>query len=728
MAETGPEIPGGEKKESELPQSKFEAIQANLDKFINNPDSKEEMRLKLERARLLREAKDVGIFRSVKDYMRELQSSHDLVEAGKKISSMTSPKNVNKLENDAQEKEGWDDDFKGMIKQYIETALLNMRLELARAGGGNFATDEERADAIHRLEREIDIKGWGLPPANLSALARGYLESQKREIESRTDVEKVQTEKSESVATVEALNKLNQNIEGLLHQVERAFQNQGEAIGGALKEISTDNARALIEAFGDKDPGKERQRWSDTEHKQQFYARFTPNIEPRFYQLLSPEKREEFDARWQLARAAFIKRATAGAPDKYRENQELELFGREQMEILYKLPGVRLMLEGYAQAITNSRTFNVDGRQISFWQIKDADTFLKFREAMRSEILSDAGIFNNTDEVRHAEESRRGWWMDLLRKEADAVAWNWIWVGNLTESADSRYSFSGLSVPNIPGAISAGEYKYVLHPQERFEAKSSSGHFWGIFGKWGVTQLQRIKDEARARFKYNGSKDEFRFLAATRDNYWEWRKTEERATDPKKNAAGGMIYEIYAPECYATAPCGSFWEETSISNIDANGRENRTSLLDYLREGNPIPWEDVPQDAWSIYLFGKFHKAFKLLEYFNPEKPPQKFDMRQDGWGSIWANPLLELFTRLGLEKKIKGLRDDYKSQQTFHNLKVWLVYAGFGGVKDIDSQNPTIPLGSRNRDIVTNVLRHRNVKYLKKRRLLPGGEGLNIE
>lgn len=611
------------------------------------------------------------------------------------------------------------------LKGLIGVAI---RAEAAKVVASGIAT---KLKDLNAGDRQLWLKGKNYTDREVNRLGR--LASENHIFDFATDapaelvgaaLPKEPMRVSESVATVEALNKLNQNIEALLNRVEKAFESQGDALGVALKDISTDNARAMVEAFGDKDPGKERQRWSDTEHKQQFYARFTPNIEPGFYKLLSSEKREEFDARWQLARAAFIKRATAGAPDKYRENQELELFGREQMEILYKLPGVKLMLEGYAQAITNSRTFNVDGRQISFWQIKDADTFLKFRDAMRREILSNAGIFSNTEEVREAEESRRGWWADLLRKEADAVAWNWIWAGNLTESADSRYSFSGISAPNIPSAISAGEYKYVLHPQERFEAKSSSGHFWGIFGKWGVTQLKRIKDESNLR----GDRDEIRFLAASRNNYWEWDKTNEPSSDPRKAAAGGKIFEVYVPECYTTAPCGSFWEETKISQFGANGRERKMSLLDYLRTGDSIPWEDVSQDAWSIYLFGKFHKAYQLLEYFNPEKPPQKFDMRQDGWGSIWANPLLELFTRLGLDRQTKGLVDSHKSHQTFHNLKVWLVYAGFGGVKNIDSRNPTVPLDSRTKDTVTNVLRHRNVKYLKGRGLLPGGEGLNIE
>lgn len=489
--------------------------------------------------------------------------------------------------------------------------------------------------------------------------------------------------------------------------------NPGESIKGYLDRLNQ-NIEELFGSMQGVSPRVERERWSDVEHSQQFYARFSPNVEPKFYQQLTPEKRREFDARWQLARAAYVKRATAGSPDKYRENQELEMLGREQMEILYKIPGVRELLQGYAQAITNKKTFEVDGKQMSFWEIRSADDFSKFRESMRNEILNRPNLFNNTNEVRSSgDESQKTWWVELLKKEADAIAWNWIWVGNLTESADSRYSYSGKPTFGIPSAVSAGEYKYALHPQERFEGKSFMQHFWGAFGKWGVTQMQRIKNESG----YSG-KDDIKFLPAKRNEYWRWKLAEgEKPTDEKKAAQGGRVFNVYAPECYPTTSCKSFWEESEIT-VSKNNRTSKRSLLEFLRNNEIIPWEEVPQDAWAIYMYGKFHKAYQLLQVFNPEKP---IDIRKPGWALDWANSTLELFVRLDPKQTLEELTKTKKTYQTYHNLKVWAVHAAFGGVSNINNNEPSLSLGFQDKIVVQGALNSQRNKYLQN-------EKLNIE
>lgn len=501
-----------------------------------------------------------------------------------------------------------------------------------------------------------------------------------------------------------------------LLEVQQKLLEDFEKRGLALDELLRGSAQQtvlLTESLVGVEPREERKRWTDVEYTLQFYTRFTPNLEPKFYQRLSTEERNKFDTRWQLARAAFVKRATANLPEKYKENQDLEQFGKEKMEVLYEsIPGVRQMLEAYSRAITLGEKIKIrdNGREkeMSFWEVEDADTFEKFRVSLRNKTLEDK-IFLGSDEVRKAKTKEdREWWLDLLRKEADAGAWNWIWVGNLVESAESRYSWSGRAFFGIPSIMSAGEHKYVLHPQERFESKAFSGHFWGAFGKWGVTQVDRIKSEMSRNAGYNGDKDEIKFLPGDRSDYWSYGLSKgENPIDEKKKELGGRVFVIFAPECYPTASCKSFFEETTLEVKVSSGKYEKSFLLEYLTSGKRIPWAEVSQDAWGIYMWGKFNKAFQLLQYFNPE---ELLDINKKGWAIAWSNPLLELYRRLGLENELKKRKVGH---QTFSKLKKWAFYASQGGVKDIDSKTPTLNLGRTDQYVVERSLKHPRVKYL---------------
>lgn len=512
------------------------------------------------------------------------------------------------------------------------------------------------------------------------------------------------------------LDRLTNKIEDLVSRNQETIDLVSRGLletRDALNQSQQRTAQA-VEGLRGLPQEKERERWIDAEYNQDFYTRFQPNQEPKFYTLLSEEERRVFDARWQLARAAFVKKATSGFPDKYRENQDLMLFGKEQMERLYKIEGVKDMLRAYAKAIVEGERFTLkDGNNISFWEIKDAKTFETFRESLRRTYLTD-GQFGSLFQ-RIPEDSRRvdglqpekwkGWWINLFKKEADAAAWNLIWVSNLVESANSRYSWTGQVYPDLPGNLRAGEYQYVLHPQERFEGKSVIKHFWGAFGKWGVEQLKRIERETR----FDKENDEIWFQGAPKDNCWGWEEQDNsvRPRDPKKH---GRVFLVSAPECYPIVSAKSFWEET------------RTPLLESLLKGNPIPWEKLSEDEWAIYLTGKFHKAFSLLEYFMGEKP---MEMQKSGYAVAWANPLIELFQRLKPGDKLEELRGRDRPplakipHQTFPALKAWTVYASFDGVKNIDSKRPTLNMSLQTRMIIEGALKHSRVKYFSS------GQGL---
>ena len=86
-------------------------------------------------------------------------------------------------------------------------------------------------------------------------------------------------------------------------------------------------------------------------------------------------------------------------------------------------------------------------------------------------------------------------------KSADAISWNWMWVSNLVESVDSRYC-KELGEDTLrerhgemPPAICSDDLRSIFHPQEKFEDKCAKGLEWGAFGKWGRSQIERIKRE-----------------------------------------------------------------------------------------------------------------------------------------------------------------------------------------------------------------------------------------
>lgn len=139
----------------------FLSIQEGLYDLRDKPDETKERKLKLERARLINEAKEVGVFTSLKGAMAEMQMEYSFGDAYEKIKSAK----VERLENEAKGLQGWDDKFSGMLEHYRDGAMRNMQLAAMEVEGKS--DDEEKA-----LRREIDLLGWGTPPAGLERLLK----------------------------------------------------------------------------------------------------------------------------------------------------------------------------------------------------------------------------------------------------------------------------------------------------------------------------------------------------------------------------------------------------------------------------------------------------------------------------------------------------------------------------------------------------------------------------
>jgi len=658
-----------EKVERDPEAGLFNSIQEELVDLEHNPHLERETALKMGRQYLLNEAKERMIFRDIRPQILKAQISNDYETSLEIIKNI----NTGNLEYREAAQSDWSKDFRGMLNVYKETALFHTRLAYLRASSqGNIAQAKG-------LERKLDLRSWGDPPLELYPIALQWV---------------TQQEVTRGVTQV----------------------TDGEELTQALDR--------LTESLGEGSPEAERLKWIDMEYKMEFYEKFDPRTEPKFYKnFTNEEERRLWDDRWQLARAAYFKKLTATAPDKYTENQHLSMFGKEQMERLYDMPGVKRMMEGYTQAIVLEEVTSPDGRKhkVDFWPqgkremkrgIKDAATFDKFRKEMRERML----VNENLDKVAQIE--------------ADAVAWSMIYVGNLAESVDSRYSYSGRSHFGMPGVLMAEEYKFVLHPQERFEVKSLLGHFYGAFGKWGVEHVGNFKDEVNFSFK----NDEVLFFHTEPKKYWKYEQPKGVKPESKEaEEEGGRVFYMYTPECYPTITAKSFWEETKVGKPD-----EQVPLLTILLKGEDIDWDSMYQDAWPIYMFGSFNKAVQLLEYYKPGKE------LEEGKEVEWTRPLMELFGRLKPKREMDRLWKIYSLSrksglgrkdreylekedptgklgqnalpptQSFLNLKTWAVWASYGGIHDPTSKKATPPLTNMDRRILQTKLSNSQNRFIQ--------------
>ena len=158
----------------------------------------------------------------------------------------------------------------------------------------------------------------------------------------------------------------------------------------------------------------------------------------------------------------------------------------------------------------------------------------------------------------------------------------------------------------------------------------------------------------------------------------------------------------------------SFWEETEI---------NKRSLLRHLLEGDKILWrESERSDPWIGYLPIKMNKAVSLLEYFKPGKPMKGGEERE------WVIPLQDAFRRLKLKSTIeKQLKNEPRAETAYHNLKVWAVYAAFGGAGKPHKRGPISPLDALSRTALENKLRAYQLGYLERGLGAFTGEALKI-
>lgn len=133
----------------------FKDIQNDLYNLKDSPDSAKERTLIIERARIVNQAREVGVFETMKRHVLDIQLNNpSLLVSGPLINSI----NPLRMEDEARGLRGWDDKFDGLLSTYKDGVLRNVQLAYLKKTNGN-------PTLIAELEREIDLLNWGTPPA-----------------------------------------------------------------------------------------------------------------------------------------------------------------------------------------------------------------------------------------------------------------------------------------------------------------------------------------------------------------------------------------------------------------------------------------------------------------------------------------------------------------------------------------------------------------------------------
>ncbi|MEK7472467.1 MAG: hypothetical protein AAB625_00330 [Patescibacteria group bacterium] len=521
----------------------FTEIQEDLYSFKNSPNPEKERELRIERARLINEAKEVGIFVSMKHHLLDIQTNNPSITTSAPLINSI---NVQRLEDEAKGLSGWDDKFDGLLQAYKEGALRNMSLAFLKKTNGSVL---EVAD----IEKEIDLLNWGTPPALVNSMPI---------------------------------------------QPELATQNGGMD--------PHEFARAMAEAQGLQTPEKYLQDALDTEEYLKTAFQIVPGAEPRFWPILTEEQKAEWQVRATLLIAAYKKNNADGTDKLYMgERKEMAVdLGKLAQQRIFKKPGVLATVGVYGTVIGDKKfrdwqkledveyeedvknkdgsirhkkgdikhkgLYNADGTPSDinlkkvFCEVLKNDDIKKslindygkdlLHKLLASEIKLQEGcadsFYPHKDKIqgtpideksfRETRKSVRHWLltkgrdlllsedelanrdeffdtrfsskedlfkeMSLRAREAEQIAWNYIYITDLIENFDSREYRPEGTGRLFPSSFWQLFQWVPMHPQERFEAKIRRDldpkEHWSSLGTWGVYQITHggLRDE-KGNFK-----------------------------------------------------------------------------------------------------------------------------------------------------------------------------------------------------------------------------------
>jgi hypothetical protein len=456
-----------------------------------------------------------------------------------------------------------------------------------------------------------------------------------------------------------------------------------------------DPINLLIDAMRGIPPAVQRDRYADVMLQNELFTRFQPGTEPKFYQDMVGNEKIKYDALMQIARASYVKRVTSNHPEEFGsdKNDDLKNLTIEQAEILYKMPGARIMMEQYARLQVYGRITLPNGTRIDLNQIVDGTSLRAAREELGRYVAQREGL------------------TETQRKEADVAAWGFTYCSLLAESCNSRFfrydnQSRNIRLEHLPGDIVAQEFWAIMHPQEDFERRCSSGQRWGYLGQWGVEQVIRIKN----KLKFDDTKDVILYEdAPNKNSYWEAERTGQQiqVIDKKQSKSKNEIV-INSPDFLPPITIGSFLEETKV---------NGHTLLELLVDGDEIDWQKVGEGPFGGWV-AKIDAAYKLIDYYKDMGRKMLAAGKDHGGIRDWVTGYKDIFERrLDIPGRLKKLFGEREAKRRYHNVQFGVILAQIGGVRDINSKkaNPNF-VGSRfynpQKKQLQLVLGHENVRF----------------
>lgn len=407
------------------------------------------------------------------------------------------------------------------------------------------------------------------------------------------------------------------------------------------------------------------------------------DIDPRsaMMQALDSREKDEVSKRVELANAVYSKRIAIGL-DGCAKNQELNSIEKEDIKILYNIPGVRQALHEYAVLVKdrNEPTVNEEFSQYLIEMVDTGDREVvaalmemdKENAGVRkvAEKLKNSNIMMSGSDpelklyhrfvqykVRYAVVDGFGQrgkdlddrTVDLKSIDAEHVAFNLLYISNLFESLDSEW--------NEKGRISTGScmnsrmvnisLKLQMNPMDSLIASTlkAEGDFaqTGNLGRWAYEQTRAsIEELGEDVSKY----DEVVFLDETKDNKDKIWTVDELPGDG---------YRLNALNCYIPQLVKSAFEDIKIDG---------KSILDTLYDDEEVRWDEANR-LWGGYTYsvGQASEIRKLIFGKLPLKTGVSDDVIE------WSNTVRDLLSTSGLANDKRVLR--------------WILYSTVGVKND---------------------------------------------
>lgn len=369
---------------------------------------------------------------------------------------------------------------------------------------------------------------------------------------------------------------------------------------------------------------------------------------PVYYVEMTRKEREIHDIVIEFTNAANFKKTRAIPPT-------LEVFSKyegwgglqtPEVKKLYEVPGVRSALERYIKIYDTDEKMgereiqkNHIPEEFSLRTAKSREQLLVCRERIREDIKK--GVLIGYKQQGKQIENKE--LLDLKSREAEQIAFTILYIGNTFESLDSKYNDMDRIRPaecmndliNIPIKFAMDPMDVLLDSLKKDRAEAVPH---GRLGEWAYNMAIESNHGKKL------SIENVHFMVDENKNpkdYW-------RVSNNGK--------DIIIPECYPRDLLKSVWEE-----VTANEGEVKTKLIDYLRAGKEIPWNNVSDSMWIEYSL-KTGKAGVLSETLLGKNPIKWGD--NDAVGD-WIQTTQNALARFGL--------------RSADSVKRWMLYASVG-------------------------------------------------